>query len=183
VTQKLMPSLQAPRGRVFVPVANEPSGVRSVAFHNDTLSPVKFVARILCPSKATAMGALSPLPVRVATTVPVEARTTVTESAAEFGTQIFVPSKIGKRGSAPTVTVWAIVPFEFSLSSFPAVPSVTQILIPSKRIQGLTTFTRTEDFRTCCAASDLRRDYSSILKTIATPVAVRCSTIGFTFAC
>src|SRR6185295_7461858 len=98
-----MPSLQAPRGRLLTPVMNEPSGVKSVAFHTDALSPLKFVTRMRCPSKAAARGVLRSLPVRVASTkgwasgLPAESftRTTVTEAELELGTQMFVPSKIG----------------------------------------------------------------------------------------
>lgn len=37
--QKLRPSLQTPDGPVAGPVPTEPSGLRSAAFHNETLSP------------------------------------------------------------------------------------------------------------------------------------------------
>lgn len=93
--QKLRPSLQAPSGPVAEPVLNEPSGVKSVAFHSETLLPFVFVINIRSPSNAGMNGPFSPLPVSVARIAPVDARTTVTLFAAELGTQIFVPSKTG----------------------------------------------------------------------------------------
>jgi hypothetical protein len=35
--QKLSPSLQAPLGLVLAPVLTEPSGLKSAAFHSETL--------------------------------------------------------------------------------------------------------------------------------------------------
>jgi hypothetical protein len=71
------------------------------------------------------------LPVSVCTTAPVEARTTVTEAELLLGTQMFVPSKTGKVGKEPTVTVWRMAPAESSLKSFPAGASVTHTFAPS----------------------------------------------------
>jgi hypothetical protein len=38
--QKLIPSLQAPNGKVLEPVAKDPKAVRSAAFQSETLSPI-----------------------------------------------------------------------------------------------------------------------------------------------
>src|SRR5262249_54517176 len=121
VIQKLTPSLQAPTGSVFAPVAKDPSVVSSAAFHSETLSPLKFASRMRCPSNAAAVGTFKPLPVRVASTAPVEARTTETELEIRLGTQTFVPSKTGKFGSVPTVTVCKMAPEPSSLRRVPAV--------------------------------------------------------------
>ena len=93
-----------------VPVENDPSGVRSPAFQSETLLPPAFVTRTRCPSNAAVAGPLIPFPVKVASTAPLEARTTETESEKLLGTQMFVPSKIGKDGLRPTVTVCRIAP-------------------------------------------------------------------------
>jgi hypothetical protein len=133
--QKLRPSLQAPIGVVVAPVLTEPSGVRSAAFHSETLSPKMLVTSIRSPSNAAACGPFNPLPVSVASTAPVDARTTYMPFEPS-GTQMFVPSKTGNLGLLPRVTVWMMAPFESSLKRRPGTvpPSVTQILAPSYRI-------------------------------------------------
>ena len=50
--QKFSPSLHAPNGIAPVPAGNVPIGVRSDAFHNDTLRPPAFVTSIRSPSNA-----------------------------------------------------------------------------------------------------------------------------------
>jgi hypothetical protein len=60
-----------------------------------------------------------------------EARTTAIGELL-VGTQMFVPSKAGIRGSAGTVTVMRIAPVESSLKSLSAPTSVTQTFAPSK---------------------------------------------------
>src|SRR5262249_47502335 len=130
VIQKLMPSLQAPNGPVLVPVPKEPSVVRSAAFQSETLLPETFVTRTRCPSNAAVLGAFKPLPVSVASTVPLEARTIETELEIWFGTQMLVPSKTGNCGTVPTVTVCRIAPAPSSFRSVPAL-SVTQMFAPS----------------------------------------------------
>src|SRR5215471_8398707 len=129
--QKLTPSLQAPNGNVLTPVAKEPSVVRSAAFQSETLLPIWFVTRMRCPSNAAVEGAFSPLPVRVASTAPLEARTTENEAEPPLGAQMFVPSKIGILGKVPTETVCGMAPEPSSFRRVPAVLSVTQTFAPS----------------------------------------------------
>ena len=81
-------------------------------------------------------GTESPFPPRVAITVPLDARTTVTVLEPALGTQMLAPSKTGVAGVAPTGTACAIAP---SLSSLKRIPesvatsvSVIQMLVPSK---------------------------------------------------
>src|ERR1041384_2367259 len=137
VIQKFNPSLHAPNGRVPVPVENVPTRVKSDAFHNDTLSPVKLATNMRSPSNAACCGPFNPLPVKVASTVPASppvARTTVTLFELKAGTQIFVPSKAGGRGLSPTSTDLNIAPVASSWRSLSAVPemlSVTQMFAPS----------------------------------------------------
>src|SRR4030095_9178521 len=95
--QKLRPSLQAPNGWVSAAVLTEPRGVKSVAFHSETLLLMMFVTSMRSPSNAELTGPDNPLPVSVASTAPVDARTTVT-AFEPLGTQMFVPSKTGNRG-------------------------------------------------------------------------------------
>jgi hypothetical protein len=132
VIQKLRPSLHAPAGVLLAPVLTEPRGLRSAAFHSDTLSPLRFVTSMRSPSKAATNGVSNPLPVSVARIAPVNARTTVTVFELPLGTQMFVPSKTGNPGPLPTVTVWMMAPFESSSNSLPV--SVTHMLAPSYRI-------------------------------------------------
>src|SRR4029077_6734586 len=99
-----MPSLHAPVGFVLAPVGNEPIGVRSAAFHIDTLFPTLLVTRTRCPSNAAWKGLFSPFPVSVARTMPSLARTTLTDESDPLGTQMFEPSNTGSRGLAPTAT-------------------------------------------------------------------------------
>src|ERR1041384_1462090 len=139
VTQKFNPSLQAPRGSVPMPVENTPIGVKSVAVHNETLSPPpKLVTSMRSPSKAACVGPVNPLPLSVAITVPSNpppARTTLTVCEPKFGTQMLVPSNAGNAGGGPTSTESKIAPVEsslYSLSVVPGMSSVTQILRPSK---------------------------------------------------
>src|SRR5262245_27137358 len=103
--QKLMPSLHAPPAEA--PNPTYPIGVRSAALNNETPSwvNVESVIRILSPSKAAAIGWARPLPVSVARTAPVDARTTLTELGLKLGTHTAFPSKIGRLGAGPTVTV------------------------------------------------------------------------------
>src|SRR5260370_1383266 len=54
--------------------------------------------RLLIVVRVSLLGPLSPLPVSVARTAPVDARTTVTEFEVKLGTQMFVPSKTGNCG-------------------------------------------------------------------------------------
>src|SRR4029077_1596892 len=104
-TQKLTPSLAAPNAATSVPNGKDPIGVRSAAFQREALSP-KLVTRTLSPSKALAIGATRPLPVSVWRSAPVEALITAADGAPLFrGTQMFTPSKTGKVGPGPTVTV------------------------------------------------------------------------------
>src|SRR5215475_9467418 len=105
VIQKLTPSLQTPPGRVPIPVENDPRGERSAAFQRETVSLTPLEIRTRSPSKPEKLGLDSPLPVSVATTVPLEARTTEIEDELELTTQMLVPSKVVKTGNAPTVTV------------------------------------------------------------------------------
>ena len=49
----------------------------------------------------------NPLPVNVARTAPLDARTTETEPELVLGTQMFAPSKTGNLPS-PIVTVWGV---------------------------------------------------------------------------
>jgi hypothetical protein len=110
VTQKLILSLHTPPGWFPAPTGKDPIGFRSVAFHSETLKPLKFTIITLSPSNPSACGLFNPLPVKVAITVPDKlpcALTTVTVFEEKFGTQIFVPSKTGNLGSAPTMTSWA----------------------------------------------------------------------------
>src|SRR5215470_13034503 len=132
VIQKLIPSLAAPEG-VPGPVGKNPSAVRSAAFQRETvLAPLAaLVTRIRWPSKAATKGKFNPLPFRAPRTAPFEARTTVIELTAAFGTQIFAPSKAGNFGPDPTVTVWSTAAFESSFKSLPAASSVTQMFEPS----------------------------------------------------
>src|SRR5262249_44023433 len=65
-------------------------------------------------------------------TVPLEARTTVTELEPRLGTQMFEPSKIGRPGEVPTVTVWRMTPAGSSLKT--KLVSAAQTLPPSKRM-------------------------------------------------
>src|SRR5262249_7796089 len=111
----------------------EPSGVRSAALKSETLFPLWLAIITFSPSKAAAVGwaPASPLPVRVASTVPVEARTTETVPEDWLGTQTLVPSKTGKTGCTPTVTVWRIVAKASSFRSDPAEKSVIQTFAPS----------------------------------------------------
>ena len=106
VIQKFRPSLHAPAGQVAAPVEKVPSGVRSAAFHNETLLPklvrdqntfaiegggdrnIQPIACKGCQNEGVARG----LPTASLT------RTTVTESELRFGTQMFVPSKTGILG-------------------------------------------------------------------------------------
>src|SRR5262249_27783129 len=131
VTQKEMPSLQAPNGAEVSPRLTEPSGDRLVALQRETVSPFGLVTRIRCPSKAAALGAFKSFPVRVANTTPLEARTTETEADPLLGTQMFVPSKMGCLGEEPTVEVTRIPPFPSSFRSVPAVLSVIHTFEPS----------------------------------------------------
>src|SRR5262249_43426395 len=131
VVQKLPPSLQAPKGFVLAPIPKAPSVVRSAAFQSETLLPIWFVTRTRCPSNAAVVGKLKPLPVSVASTAPVEARTT--ETAPEYGTQMLVPSKTGNSGLKPMVTVCRMAPEPSSFRSVPAASSVTQTFAPSYR--------------------------------------------------
>ena len=74
---------------------NDPGGVRSAAFQRETLPPPALVTRTRSPSKAAANGRLNPLPVRILTTAPVEARTTVTEESFSAGTPDVRPVEDG----------------------------------------------------------------------------------------
>src|SRR5262249_18728987 len=121
--QNWKPSLQAPAG--LPPVSKNPSGARSPALQTETPAPSPFVTRTRSPSKAEAFMPSSPLPVSVARTAPLEARTTETEFALPSGAQMFVPSKTGKATPAPTVTVWRTAPLESSLRSLPLVRTHT----------------------------------------------------------
>ena len=87
------------------------------------------------PSKAASSGSFIPLPVSVARTAPVEARTTVAPEwrlRGARGTQMFAPSKTGTVGRVQTVTVWRIAPVELSFRRVLALMSVTQTFDPSK---------------------------------------------------
>src|SRR5262245_15857818 len=140
--QKLTPSLHAPKGAPPDGKPNTPAGVRSAAFQRETVLPLKLVSRTRSPSKAAWTGPFRPFPVNVASTDPVEARTTETEWSPSLGTQMLVPSKTGFRGMSPTVTVWITAPALSSLKRFPeaSVPSgrletresATHMLAPSK---------------------------------------------------
>ena len=79
--QKWMPSLQAPPGALPAPVAKTPRKMEIRRFKRETASApgLLFVTRTRCPSNAASTGPLSPLPVRVARTAPVAARTIDTE--------------------------------------------------------------------------------------------------------
>src|SRR5215813_5373720 len=139
-----MPSLQAPNEPV--PIGNDPTGVRSAAFHTVIAVP-PLVTRTRSPLNATEMGAAMPA-VSVCRTAPVEARTTVTEALPVLGTQMFDPSKAGCWGVKPTVTDWRIAPEALSFTSVPGelkpsgregegplaegTASVIQTLLPSK---------------------------------------------------
>src|SRR5947207_9598273 len=113
VIQKFKPSLHAPNGPESAPVEKEPSGVRSAAFHKDTLLPLKLVTSMRSPSNAAARGPLRPLPVSVASTnagargFPTASltRTTITEFVVKLGTQMFVPSKLATPGPLPILIV------------------------------------------------------------------------------
>src|SRR5207244_3715673 len=124
---KFSPSLHAPKP---VPplVENVPIGERSDAFHNETL--LGFATRMRSPSNAADDGPLNPLPVSVARTAPVDARTTVTVFEVKLGTQMFVPSKAGYPAKAPVETVMSMLPPESSFLRVP--PSDIQMFAPSK---------------------------------------------------
>ena len=79
--QKCSPSLQTPFGLVPAPKSRLPSGVRLLAFHNETECVMKLVTMIRSPSKAAAwLEPPSPLPVRVANNrAGVEVLTTLRE--------------------------------------------------------------------------------------------------------
>src|SRR5262249_37840361 len=132
VIQKLRPSLQAPSGNVPTSVERKPRGLKSAAFHRDTVLEM-LVTRTRSPSKAVAIGLIIPLPVSVWRTSPEEARTIETLALPLLGTQMFVPSKTGCFGEVPTGTVCAIPPAALSLKSEAALSSVTHTLAPSKR--------------------------------------------------
>src|SRR5262249_13238659 len=112
VTQKFRPSLHAPRG--WDPIGNDPAAVMSAAFHRETLPPLKFVTRTRWPSNAAENGEFNPLPVRVARSAALEARTTASPSPPS-GTQRFVPSNAGLPPPEENVRVWRIAPLESSL--------------------------------------------------------------------
>src|SRR5262245_29098710 len=76
VIQKLRPSLHAPCGLPEAEVEKEPMGVKSAAFQTETAVLLPFVTRTLWPSNAACSGPFKPLPVRVARTRPLDARTT-----------------------------------------------------------------------------------------------------------
>src|SRR5262245_55186307 len=110
-------------------------GVKSAAFHSETLSPRKLVTRTLFPSNAAVKGPCRPLPVRVVTTLPVDAWTTVIELDLKLGTQMLLPSKTGIRGCTPTGTDVITLPPESSCLRLPGLvkspSSATHILVPS----------------------------------------------------
>src|SRR6476659_9935625 len=103
--QKFFPSLQTPHGIEVVPVGKKPRGVMSAALKRETLPEElpSSVTSTLWPSKAATNGKSRPLPVNVARTAPVEARTTVTDWLKLLGTQRLAPSKAGNVGCVPTV--------------------------------------------------------------------------------
>jgi hypothetical protein len=72
-----------------------------------------------------------PLPVSVARTAPLEARTTVADALPEFGTQRFVPSNASPRGKVPTVTVCRMLPAGPSFRRVLANSSAIQMFAPS----------------------------------------------------
>src|SRR5262249_39408715 len=115
VTQKLTPSLHAPMGKVLAPVEKVPRAVKSAAFQSETAGPKELATRTRCPSNAAARGTFKPLPVSVASTAPLEARTTETELLSRLAAQMFVPSKTGNCGPAPIVTVCRTAPEPSSL--------------------------------------------------------------------
>src|SRR6185369_4072183 len=119
VIQKLRPSLQAPFGKLFAPVLTKPSGVRSAAFHSETLFARGLVINIRSPSNAAVVGLSNPLPDSVASTTPVDARTTDTVFEPVLGTQMLAPSNTGKDGPLPTATVWLTRPVGSSLINDP----------------------------------------------------------------
>src|SRR5262245_28193923 len=130
--QKSTPSLQAPREPEPGGNGKVPSGLKSAAFQSDTTSPTPLVTRTRSPSNAAAKGRERPLPVSVARTAPVEARTTVTLETSSEGTQMFAPSKTACSGCCPTVTVWRIAPEESSLRSAERPYATPHTFEPSK---------------------------------------------------
>src|SRR5262245_23400260 len=95
VIQKLIPSLAAPKGLVPAPTGKNPIGERSAAFQSHAPWLKFSETRTRSPSKAAAQGPPSEGPVSVASTAPLEARTTLTEGPSLFGTQMLAPSKAG----------------------------------------------------------------------------------------
>src|SRR6185295_7653002 len=135
-TQKFSPSLHAPYGFVDDPVETVPIGVKSDAFHSETLLPLRFAVSIRSPSNATLIGPFRPLPVRVARTVPASdpvALTTTNAFEFKLGTQMFVPSKAGYCGLAfaPIGIDRRIAPFESSFFRVCSPASVTHMFAPS----------------------------------------------------
>src|SRR5262245_62528276 len=63
--QKLIPSLQAPKGNVEAPVETVPSGVMPAAFQRDRVLLIWLITRTRSPSKEADRGAASPLAVSV----------------------------------------------------------------------------------------------------------------------
>ena len=97
--QKFTPSLAAPKGVLPDPVENVPIVVKSAAFQSETL----FASGLVRHEHALSVERrdrrkFEPLPVSVARTAPLEARTTETEFDIWLGTQMLVPSKIGTEG-------------------------------------------------------------------------------------
>src|SRR6266508_3251275 len=133
VTQKLTPSLHTPNGLLPAPVEKDPSGLKSAALKSETVSAFLLATRMRWPSNPTETGEVTPLPVSVASTAPVEARTTETLLELKLGTQILVPSKAGFSAFDSTVTVWRTVPVASSFLILLGVPwaSVTQMFVPS----------------------------------------------------
>src|SRR4029434_6353259 len=137
--QKFKPSLQTPFGSESVPRDVEPSGLRSVALHNDTLLPSRFITRIRSPSKAAALGFDNLLNVKLARTngeasgfPPASfTLTTVTLLTIWCGTHMFVPSKTISPALGATGTLRSTAPFEFSRLRVLSPRSVTQIFDPS----------------------------------------------------
>ena len=113
------------------PVAKDPRGVRSAAFQRETLWPEEICHQHSLAIECGRTGPFNPLPVRVARTAPVEARTTETESEMLLGTQIFVPSKIGNLWHGADCDGLQDGACEIRASEASRLKSVTQMFAPS----------------------------------------------------